>query len=365
MNFLNIKSRWYVLAGIILGVIFGAVLIFAFESFTPSDRSFLLKPVDENIPTPQENVATAPPVVVHRVSFLAVGDIMLSRGVHQAISKKKDPLLPFSQLSSIFSSVDFSFGNFESPIDGTDFAGKSGELTFNTPVSHIEGLVKNKFFVLSLANNHSLDRGEKAVISTKKTLQEKNIHTTGTGANLDEAWTPAYATYNDITIAFIAVSYASYNDNGKRKNEFIARMDDEIRLKNAIEAAKKNADYVIVSMHAGVEYKRNPNQMQQAFARKSIDLGADMIIGAHPHWIQTIEEYKGKMIFYSLGNFIFDQEWSQDTKEGLMLKISLEKIENTTTLKNIEYLPVVIENYSTPRLANEIEKKKILEKIGL
>lgn len=109
-----------------------------------------------------------------------------------------------------------------------------------------------------------------------------------------------------------------------------------------------------------------------------------MVIGSHPHWIQTVEKYNNKYIFYSLGNFIFDQMWSRETKEGLTLKIQISKskFQNSQTpsaatlddlqgqqipakLKNIELIPIIIEGYSTPRPANEQETKKILEKIGI
>jgi poly-gamma-glutamate synthesis protein (capsule biosynthesis protein) len=122
-------------------------------------------------------------------------------------------------------------------------------------------------------------------------------------------------------------------------------------------------------MHAGVEYTRRPDQPQIDFARNAIDYGADIVIGAHPHWTQVFEQYKGKYIFYSLGNFIFDQEWSRDTKEGLALKITLHNRKSsahsaTSRVEQIELIPVVIENYSTPRPATEAETRQILQKIG-
>jgi hypothetical protein len=143
-------------------------------------------------------------------------------------------------------------------------------------------------------------------------------------------------------------------------------------------------------MHAGTEYTRAPNAAQIAFAHAAIDDGADMVIGSHPHWVQTVEKYKNKYIFYSLGNFIFDQAWSQDTMEGLTLKITLSKIGATPVspsfskegaggsslsaddlqgsripaeLQSIELIPVIITN-SQPRPATADETKKILEKIG-
>ena len=134
-------------------------------------------------------------------------------------------------------------------------------------------------------------------------------------------------------------------------------------------------------MHAGTEYTRHPNQQQIDFAHTAIDAGADVVIGHHPHWIQDIEVYsplelfpplegEGKggakeprkgLIFYSLGNFVFDQMWSQETREGLMVKLEFSGPE----LKSYELIPIIIDNYCCPRLANEAEKNKILDTLNL
>jgi poly-gamma-glutamate synthesis protein (capsule biosynthesis protein) len=108
-------------------------------------------------------------------------------------------------------------------------------------------------------------------------------------------------------------------------------------MKQSISQAKKLCHFIVVTMHAGKEYTRDPNKSQKQFAHTAIDAGADMVIGAHPHWIQTIERYcpdtpddgpcvNPHYIFYSLGNFIFDQAWSRETKEGMMLAITFSGI---------------------------------------
>lgn len=143
----------------------------------------------------------------------------------------------------------------------------------------------------------------------------------------------------------------------------IARMQDTKNLEKAIKRAREQADYVVVSMHAGQEYTREPTTLQADFARASIDFGADMVIGAHPHWTQKIESYKGKYIFYSLGNFVFDQDFSPETMTGLTLHIFLEK-NATTTLTRVELHPITIENLGQPRLLSGEAKMKALADIG-
>jgi len=307
------------------------------------------------------------------LSFLALGDIMLSRNVAAEIEKTKNPNTPFLQMANLLKETDFAFGNLETPIleKGGIVGGHS--LIFAGKKDYLSGLVENKFKILNLANNHALDQGVKGLASTINYLDEAQIKHIGAGLNQTDAWAPAVIEQNGMKICFLGAAYSSINDGGKTTNDYVARVDDIKNLKLKIENSKSLCDFVVISMHAGAEYTHTPNQIQIDFAHTAIDAGADMVIGHHPHWIQTIEKYNDKYIFYSLGNFIFDQMWSQDTREGLALKINLSK--NLTanlqgpkisaTLDKIELIPIIIENYSTPRPATEVEAKKILEKIDI
>lgn len=339
-----------------------------------------------------------------RASFLAVGDIMLSRNVAGTIKKANDPLLPFLGMKEVFNAVDFAFGNLESPVSGSDYFNPSGSLVFNAPPAYTQGLKEFKFKALTLANNHALDQSEKGLFYTLDFLDSLNIKHTGAGRTLTQAWQPAIVEQNGIKICFIGTSYASVNDSGKTSNDYVARIEDLENLKLSIQNSQQLCDFTVMAMHAGVEYQTNPNQSQKDFAHASIDAGADMVIGSHPHWVQTIERYcpnsatqlgspspdgergrgvraddeplacsNPKYIFYSLGNFIFDQEWSRETKEGLTLRIEVSKIKNQNELQgtkipakleSVELIPVIIENYSTPRIANEGEAKRILDRMN-
>ena len=219
-----------------------------------------------------------------------------------------------------------------------------------------------------MANNHTLDQGANGLKYTLSYLKQNNIQASGAGKNLDEAWQTKVVTANGIRVGFISASYTSINDNGRSKNQYVARVEDKARLLSSIKDLKIRSDFIVISMHAGTEYKTKPNTVQTSFAHLAIDSGADLVIGGHPHWVQTIERYKDRYIFYSLGNFIFDQEWSRETKEGLMLKVELAQSGKDgimqTRLSQVEIIPIIIENYSTPRLANDKEAKKILDRIG-
>lgn len=306
-------------------------------------------------------------------TFLAVGDIMLSRNVAETMTKANDPLLPFSKMSDILKATDFNFANLESPFVETNPTIGGHSLVFGAPKEYVQGLVDYNFKVLNLANNHAMDKGTEGLSFTTDLLKKNNIKTTGAHSTLIDVWAPAIAEVNGIKICFVGASYASINDGGQTKNDYVARIGDSEQLKKMITYSKIQCDFVVATMHAGTEYTTKPNQSQINFAHTAIDAGADIVIGAHPHWVQTIERYNDKYIFYSLGNFIFDQEWSRETKEGLTLKIQISnsKAQNNlqgpkvpATLESIELIPVIIENYSTPRPATPEESKKILAKIG-
>lgn len=346
-------------------------------------------------------------------TFLAVGDINLSRNVAAAIQKSGNPNLPFENMADYLKSADFNFGNLESPFSSTSPIIGGHSLVFGAPADYINSLINYNFKILNLANNHAFDQGLKGLTFTKQYLETLGIRATGVGSSPDEAWAPAVIEQNGIKICFIGASYASINDGGKTENDYVARMDDKKNLKSSILNLKSACDFIIASMHAGTEYTRQPNSAQINFARAAIDAGADMVIGAHPHWVQTIEKYHNKYIFYSLGNFIFDQAFSQDVKEGLALKMTISKQGNChpegapategsltpnnqpalrdssssdafglgmtnigtcgddlqgprrpAKLESIELIPVIIEN-SQPRPATEKEAKKILQKINI
>lgn len=131
------------------------------------------------------------------------------------------------------------------------------------------------------------------------------------------------------------------------------------KLKKEIKSLRNKVDFLIVQFHGGREYTYQPNREQVLFAHAAIDAGADLVIGHHPHWIQTIEKYKGKYIFYSLGNLIFDQNWSQKTKEGLLVKVVFG--DNLS----FKLLPVIIKENFQPVLVDKERALEILKYINI
>src|SRR3989344_75533 len=317
---------------------------------------FWFRPVPAPLTFSNDHLPKPPPTT----TVLAVGDIMLSRNIGTKIEAAGNTDLPFEKIIPLVSETNIAFGNLECPLSDSTVRLREG-LVFRCLVEDATGLKSAGFDILGTTNNHSFDQGRNALDFTVDYLQNVwGILPVGTGQNFDEAHTPQIIERNGIRFAFLAYSYSARNDGGNTADQQIATISDLNQLKIDIQQAKDRSEVIIVSMHAGIEYVRDPNQEQTDFAHAAIDAGADIVIGHHPHWIQTIEVYKEKPIFYSLGNFIFDQSWSVDTTEGLAVRFTFRGKE----LRQAELLPIIIENNCCPRPATETETQNILKKIN-
>lgn len=294
------------------------------------------------------------------VSVLFLGDVMPSRGVANQIEKNNDLYFPFQYIKDELLNNDFVFANLESPvIDGKKIY--AGQMAFRTNENMISVLKEMNFSVVSLANNHMLDMGQRGLLNTLKVLTENKIQYVGAGENNEKARESKIIEKNGIKIAFLA-----YNDddvilatNEATENRPGTVFMDLEGLKKDVAEAKSLADFVVVSMHSGNEYQTNPNQRQIDFAHTAIDSGADLIIGHHPHIIQKYEQYGDGYIFYSLGNCIFDQMWSEETREGVMIKIVFSK----ERIEEMKATPFLIENYSQPRIIDKEDNLELYQKI--
>lgn len=299
------------------------------------------------------------PVRSPEISLIAVGDVMLARGVASAMDKHGRDF-PFAGIKEQLKDADIVFGNLESPI--TNARPKySSRMIFCAAPGLEQDLKKANFSVLSLANNHIANVGSRGVTDTIKYLAQSGIAYVGAGADDQEAYRPVYLENNGIKLAFLA--YADQvpcplSHEAKPGRAGIAFMD-KVGMTAAIKEAKQKADLVIISLHAGDEYVARPNPAQVDFAQAAIDSGADLVIGHHPHVVQTMEKYKDKYIFYSLGNFIFDQMWSEPIREGLLSKFILGK----DGVHRIDFIPVRIEDFSQPQPAEGKIAKDILKRL--
>ncbi len=168
------------------------------------------------------------------------------------------------------------------------------------------------------------DYGSDAVQDTLTLLDDNGIGTVGGGANYTEAHQPFVKAIQNTKIAFLGyTNLISSSLGSKTAKPSIALLDIEQAIAD-IKEARRIADLVVVSLHWGNEYETSHNSEQERIARALIDAGAQLVIGHHPHVIQTVAEYGGGYIAYSLGNFVFDQNFSPETKTGLLLKVTLK-----------------------------------------
>ncbi len=277
-----------------------------------------------------------------------VGDIMLSRGVGQKTARGNDWRWPFLKISSHLRRADLLFGNLEGPISDKGY--DTGSVySFRADPRVVEGLVFAGFDVLSLANNHMGDWSREAMEDTFKILKDGGINYVGAGLNFSQAHSPLVKELSDGTkIAFLAYTNIgpTYWQAGDDLSG-IAWLEKE-QMKEDIEKAKEKADLIIVSMHSGTEYVNHSNLSQRDYARSAIDAGANLIVGHHPHVVQEIEEYKGRYIAYSLGNFIFDQTFSEETMKGLLLNVIIENKQ----IKEVRPVGVRISKDFQPEIAS-------------
>jgi poly-gamma-glutamate capsule biosynthesis protein CapA/YwtB (metallophosphatase superfamily) len=306
-------------------------------------------------------------------TLFAGGDILLDRGVYQTLRiKGKGADFPFDggtaeitghtccssfgwpvpttrrtgnagAMRHLISSADIAVANFENPAPDQSTYHTSGT-RFTADPRLIPGLVHAGIDYVSIANNHIGDAGDLGILQTIANLKKNGLKYSGAGKDLAAARKPALLKAGGITVAILGYDaiqkgyFAGPDEIGSSQLSLKRATTDIQRARAA------GADLVIVFPHWGIEYRNKPFEAQQQLARSIIDAGADMIIGNHAHWIGAVEIYKGKPIWYALGNFVFDQTWSEPTMEGLTLELTFQGAE----LRQIRMRPHVILDKAQP-----------------
>ncbi len=282
--------------------------------------------------------ATPREIPLTEASMLFIGDIMLSR--HVETLAERSPLgfdRHFTEVTPFFSEFDLVVANLEGPIPVVHQKTPDFSTRFSFKREAIEGLDRSGVDIVSLANNHTFDFGEDDFTNTKTVLDEVGIEQFG--HPIDPALGEVYVTeLAGQSVAFVGLHDAT------------VRLDIEKALE-VISAQSELHDLVIVSIHWGTEYMTTSNDRQKSLAHAFIDNGADLIIGHHPHVRQESEEYNGKMIYYSLGNFLFDQYFSTETQRGLGVELTIDSDGGFATTKHEFNL-----SQSLPRLCTGAEE---------
>ncbi len=292
---------------------------------------------------------------IAQVSFCAVGDVLLDRDVRNII-EKKGINYPFENIKEIISQNDLALFNLECPIvDSLNGFPINKRYSFRAEPNYIEGLKYAGFNIASVANNHTIDYGKTGFLKTIELLRNDSIFTIGGGENQQEAFKPLLIEKDGETFAIFGVLEFLLEGTTFSENRPYPAFGQIDRLCKIIQDYNSIIDNIIVSFHWGNENSIIPTSRQTEYAHKVINAGADLVLGHHPHVLQSIETYRNKLILYSLGNFIFDN--SQELqKQSVIFKC---KFKDGNILMP-EIIPVYIKN-NRPELATSQVTSEIFE----
>jgi poly-gamma-glutamate synthesis protein (capsule biosynthesis protein) len=283
------------------------------------------------------------------VSVAVTGDVMFARKMPNVLSMDSSP---FAGVSDVVSNVDLLLVNFENAATSSGNAVK-GDVPLSCDPSYVPLLKANNNTVASLANNHAFDYGIEGMKDTVKNLNDAGITPIGAGETEDEAHQAVVKEINGRKITIL--NYMDSNNFAEYSYDVMPYANGSTPGYSAYDSADaqkqiaehNDSDMIIAYLHFGNEYSNSPNEDQVKIAHELIDYGADVVLGSHPHVTQGIEVYKGKPVFYSLGNFIFDQS-NTATHSAYFVKLDL--VDNTCVCT---VYPIYISNYLPQYMSSE------------
>lgn len=289
-------------------------------------------------------------------TLFAAGDILLDRGVHETIAVKgKGADFPFSggsaeitsryccsgfgwelprtkrtgdrgAMRDLIAGADLAMANFENPAPDRPRWHTRGTI-FSADPDHLDGLADAGLDYVGLANNHIGDAGKAGVLQTIENVTDRGLAYSGAGEDEAAARTPAMLEVNGTTVAILAYDRIARYYFATKDRVGSAPLSVKRVAADIAKARDAGADVVIIFPHWGVEYRYAPTEGQRALAHAIIEAGADMVIGNHAHYAAAMEVHEGKPIWYALGNFVFDQTWSEPTMEGISLELTFHGAE--------------------------------------
>ena len=276
-----------------------------------------------------------------RMSLISVGDILIHESVYKDALQTNgsyDFHKMFIDVEDIIKKYDLKFCNQESIIGGNAL-GISGYPSFNSPYEIGDELVNLGFNLISLANNHALDKGENAILHSNSYWNSKNVVTAGTYSSLEERNKVNIYEQNGIKYAFLAYTTTS---NARVKKDYLVNIYSADKVKKDIDSVKEQVDVIMVSMHWGSENTNKPTESQKQIAEYLSSLGVNIVIGHHPHVVQPVQYINDTLVIYSLGNFISNQlSIALNNGIGLMYGVDIVVEEDKVKFEN-EYKELVL-----------------------
>ncbi|MCJ8006392.1 CapA family protein [Lederbergia wuyishanensis] len=332
-------NRKSIIFGVILIIVLlsGIITLFLYQNKQSSET------IHKSINTQnQRNIEIEPKGYKTEAVIGGIGDILIHDWVYNDAKTNSgydfNPM--FEPVKSLLQRPDFLIANQESIPGGTEI-GITSYPSFNSPHEIVDTLMNAGVDMVTTANNHSLDKGERGILSAIRYYEKKKLPYTGTFKDPEDKANIRIMTVNGIRIAVLA--YATHF-NGipipQGKEYLVSQLDPKQVIKD-IEEAKPKSDLVLLAIHWGDEYVRQPNQIQKDQAAEFMNAGADIILGHHPHVLQPMEWFdkpdgKKGLVVYSLGNFLSGQIW--DYKDiGGMVEITIKKeVKGNNSITSIE-----------------------------
>ncbi|NJK38415.1 MAG: CapA family protein [Oscillatoriales cyanobacterium RM2_1_1] len=336
-----------------IGILLGFALAYGCNQRAPINQSRSDLPGIE-VPPPE------PQPYSTEATLLAVGDIMMhgsqiKSGYNSQIKTYNYDNF-FTEVQPILHRGNWVIGNLETTLAGPE-AKYTGYPRFNAPAPLADAIKTAGFNILTTANNHSLDRGEKGVLKTLENLRSRGLKPVGTAASLTEAQNILRVEKNQIDMAILAYTYGTNGIPIPQGKDYLVAVIDEAKIIQDIQTARASgADIVTVALHFGSEYQRQPNTQQKTLVKNLVNAGADIILGSHPHVVQPYEIFeqtntdgtqRKAVAIYSMGNFISNQrEKYRDL--GVIFKVRLRKNfpEETIEISEVKGIPTWVHRYT-------------------
>jgi len=295
------------------------------------------------------------------VTLVAVGDILLDRGVGRRIARF-GPAYPFAKVADQLRRADIAFGNLECPIS-RDGVPVPKPFSFRADPDAARGVAPAGLDVVSLANNHALDCSRSGLTDTMAFLRGEGIAWCGAGRNRNAALAPTVIERKGVRVAFVGFCDIVQDASFPRDDVPCVMGAAPADVRRSVRAAVAQADVVVASFHWGIEYYTRPTKRQRDLAACAAQAGADVILGHHPHVLQGLQWLKGRqgrraVVAYSLGNFVFDPLRSP-AQRTMMLSVRLDR----RGLCGVGITPCVIEE-CRPRPASGAEADAIVDRVA-
>jgi poly-gamma-glutamate synthesis protein (capsule biosynthesis protein) len=296
--------------------------------------------------------------------LLFTGVIVPARCVQAAIDAKGNADYIYEEVRHLITAADLAVGTLNATL--TDYPPRTGCVPTYVLVGdpeNADAMARAGFDVMSVATNHIKNCGlsncgDRAFFDTLENLQRVGILPVGAGKNLAEAMQPVVVTIKGVRFGIVSLGHIEPLVFATENTPGVAVLNEE-NLRTAIAMARRLSDVVIVMPHWGPEDAAVPGAWQQQYARLAVEAGADLVVGNHTHVVQAYQEIGGVMVFYGLGNFVFDQDWARDHQQGVILRVTFEG----SRYQGFELIPTHVDGDGTVHLADAAEAEEVLERI--